>query len=314
MRFGILVDATCDLPEAFYAGNPVVILPISVRIDDESFVDRRDMQATVDYYRSGVGERGHRAETASFTSDQIHDLFLEKLVFDYDCVFCLTVTASRSPIHANASRASFSILKEYRPIREKAGFGNPFLMRVVDTQNLFAAQGVTALEAARMMAANASPGRIRERLESLARHTYGYLMPRDLRYIRARGRKKGDRSVSFMSAAIGSALDIKPILQCYRGETRPVHKVRGFEQGAEALFGYAADRVRQGLLTRAVCISYGGDLDELRKLPGFAILESTCEEHQIVLHVSVMSITGMINVGTGGIALGFASEPHDPAF
>lgn len=314
MRFGILVDATCDLPEAFYASNPVVILPISVRIGDESFIDRRDMRATVDYYRSGAGEGGHRAETASFTSDQIHDLFLEKLVFDYDCVFCLTVTASRSPIYANASQASFSILKEYRPIRQKAGHNGPFLMRVVDTQNLFAAQGITALEAARMITAGASPGRIRERLESLANHTWTYLLPRDLYYLRARARRKGDHSVSLMSAALGSALDIKPILQGYRSETRPVHKVRGFEHGAEALFGYAADRVRQGLLTRAVCISYGGDLDELRSLSGFTALEATCEERQIALHVSVMSITGMINVGTGGISLGFASEPHEPVF
>lgn len=314
MRFGIVVDATCDLPQSFFADNPVVVLPISVSIDDENFQDRRDKEATINYYRSDMGERGHRAETASFTSEQIHNLFLEQLVLDYDCVFCLTVTASRSPIHANANKASFSILREYRPIREHAGYSSPFLMRVVDTQNLFAAQGITAVEAARMIVAGASPGRIRERLESLARHTYGYLLPRDLHYIRARARKKGDRSVSFFSAAIGGALDIKPILQCYRGDTQPVHKVRGFEQGAEALFGYAAERVRQGLLTRAVCISYGGDLDELRSLPGYAALEATCEERQTSLYASVMSITGMVNVGTGGISLGFAAEPHEPAF
>lgn len=314
MRFGIVVDATCDLPQSFFADNPVVVLPISASIDDENFVDRRDIEATIDYYRSGMGERGHRAETASFTSEQIHDLFLQQLVLDYDCVFCLTVTASRSPIHANANKASFSILREYRPIRQQAGHVSPFLMRVVDTQNLFAAQGITALEAARMIAAGASPGRIRERLESLARHTYGYLLPRDLHYIRARARKKGDHSVSLMSAAIGSALDIKPILQCYRGETGPVHKLRGFEPSAKALFDYAAGRVRQGLLTRAMSVSYGGDLDELRSLPGYAVLEATCEEREIKLYTSLMSITGMINVGTGAISLGFAAEPHEPAF
>ena len=314
MRFGIVVDATCDLPQACFADHPVVILPITVRIDDETFVDRRDLDATIDYYRGDLGERGHRAETASFTAEQIHDLFLEQLVLDYDCVFCLTVTASRSPIHENANRASFSILRDYRPIRQQAGHNSPFLMRVVDTQNLFAAQGVTALEALRMINAGASPGRIRERLESLANHTWGYLVPRDLHYIRARARKKGDRSVGFMSAAIGGALDIKPILQCYRGETRPVHKVRGFEPAAESLFNYATGRVRQGLLTRAVCVSYGGDLAELRELPGFDELEAACEERDTRLHVSVMSITGMVNVGTGGISLGFAAEPHDPVF
>lgn len=314
MRFGIVVDATCDLPQAFFADHPVVILPITVRIDDETYVDRRDLDATIDYYRGDLGERGHRAETASYTSEQIHDLFLEQLVLDYDCVFCLTVTASRSPIHENANKASFSILRDYRPIRQQAGYNSPFLMRVVDTQNLFSAQGITALEAARMIEAGASPGRIRERLESLANHTWGYLVPRDLHYIRARARKKGDRSVSFLSAAIGGALDIKPVLQCYRGETRPVHKARGFEASAAALLGYAAQRVRQGLLTRTVCVSYGGSLDDLRELPGYADLQTACEERQTQLHASIMSITGMVNVGTGGLSLGFAAEPHDPVF
>ena len=40
---------------------------------------------------------------------------------------------------------------------------------------------------------------------------------------------------------LGSALDIKPLLRCFRGETGPVGKVRGFEQGAQTLFEYAAD-------------------------------------------------------------------------
>ena len=314
MRIGIVVDATCDLPQAVFADNPFVILPISVQIDDQAFVDIHDPEAMQGYYRSDLGKRGHQAETASYTVEQIHDLFLDKLVLDYDCVFCLTVTATRSPIHANASQASFSILKEYRPIRHQAGHNSPFLMRVIDTQNLFSAQGITAVEAARMIRTDASPGRIRERLETLARHTYGYLVPRDLHYLRARARKKGDRSVGMFSAAIGSTLDIKPILQGYRGETRPVGKVRGFEAAAQTLFQYVEQRVRLGLLTRTVCVSYGGDLSELEALPGYQELAQTCDEHQTTLYSSVMSITGMVNVGTGSLTLGFAAEQHEPEF
>lgn len=314
MRFGIVVDATCDLPQGFFADNPAEILSVTIRLGSLTFIDQRDPEATVDYYSGNLGTRAHAAETESHSVEQIRELFLEQLVLDYDCVFCLTVTASRSQIYANASQASFAILKDYRAVREPAGHTGPFLMRVIDTQSLFAGQGVTALEAARMIAAGASPGRIRERLESLARHTYTYLVPRDLHYLRARTRKRGDRSVSLLSAAIGSTLDIKPILQCYRGETRPVHKQRGFEQTTESLLAYVAERVQQGLLTRAVCVSYGGDLTELRGLPGYAALEAACEEHQVGVHASVMSITGMVNVGTGALSIGFASEPHEPSF
>ncbi len=62
----------------------------------------------------------------------------------------------------------------------------------------------------------------------IANHSYGYMLPRDLYYLRARAKKKNDRSVSLFTAMLGSALDIKPILRCFRGETGPVGKVRGF--------------------------------------------------------------------------------------
>ena len=41
--------------------------------------------------------------------------------------------------------ASFAILNEYRPIRQAAGHNSPFALRVLDSQNLFAAQAVTAV-------------------------------------------------------------------------------------------------------------------------------------------------------------------------
>lgn len=314
MQFGIVVDATCDLPQKFFADNPVCILPITVHHDGDTFVDHHELNATIDYYRSGRGDTGHSAETVPYTTEQIRDLFLDKLVLDYDCVFCLTVTANRSEIHHRATEASYAILRKYRQVRQQARIAGPFLMRVVDTENVFSAQGVTALEAARMIREDASPGRIRERLETIANHTWGYLVPRDLGYVRARTRKRGDRSVSLLSATLGGALDIKPILQCLRGQTQPVHKVRGFDQAARDLFVYAANRVRDGLLTRSMCISYGGDLSELRRLPGYTELESACMEHQITLHASIMSITGMVNVGPGGLSMGFAAEPHTPTF
>ncbi len=314
MRFGIIVDATCDLPAAFFEQNPVEIMPVAIRLDGKAFSDTRDTAATIDYYRSEASQRGHEAETTPFTVDQIHDLFIDRLVVDYDCVFCLTVAASRSKIFERASEASYAILRDYRRRRREAGVEGPFLMRVVDTRNVFAAQGVTALEAVRMFRSGASPGRVRERLESLANHTYTYVVLRDVHYIRARTRHRGERSVSFLTAAIGGALDIKPVLQGYRSDTKAIHKARGFEQATADLFGYVIARVQQGLLTKTLCLSYGGDLEAMRNLPNYDVLREVCRENRVQIHESVMSITGMVNVGTGGISLGFAAEPHDPVF
>ncbi len=310
MRIGLVVDSACDLPTSFLKQHDITILPISVRIDDALQVDYRDEAATLAFLHAHIAERGANAETTPFTVEQIRDLFLQRLVIDYDYVFCMTITKTRSPIFDNAQQASFAILNEYRPVRAAAGNHTPFALRVIDTQTLFCAQGIIAVEAVRLRDAGEGAAKIRARLEYLALHTHGYLIPRDLYYIRTRARMKGDRSVSLFSAALGTALDIKPVLHGARGETAPVAKIKGFEPAVQKMLDFAARRVEAGLLTPTLTLCYGGELDELRALPGYAALRETCAAHNIEVFESVMSLTGMVNVGKGAVVVGFAAEPH----
>lgn len=310
MRIGIVVDSACDLPMPYLHEHGVDILPISIRIGEDTQVDYRDEAATLAFLHSHIAERGAQAQTLPFTVAQIHQLFLQRLVVDYDHVFCITVTRTRSPIHDNALKASYAILNDYRAIRVAAGNPTPFALRVIDTQNLFCAQGILPIEAIRLRAAGEGPAKIRARLEHLALHTHGYLVPRDLYYLRTRARMKGDRSVGLLSAALGSALDIKPILHCNRGETGPVGKARGFEAAAQATFAFATRRVSAGLMTPTLTLCYGGELDEMRALPGYTQLRAACDAGNIEVFESVMSLTGMVNVGKGAVVVGFAAEPH----
>lgn len=310
MRIGIVVDSACDLPQDFIRDNDIVVLPITVRIGDAVLADHRDEEATLSFLHAHVAERGHEAETTPFTVNQIRDLFLERLVIDYDHVYCLTITKTRSPIHENAMQASFAILNDYKPVRQAAGHNSPFALRVIDTQTLFAAQGITAVEAVRMRKAGDNVQHIRTKLEYLASHTHGYMIPRDLYYLRARARTKGDRSVSFLGAALGSALDIKPVLHGHAGRTEPVAKLKGFENAVEQMFKFAGNRVIAGLLAPTVCLSYGGELEEMRALPGYDRLRDICDNNDVAVYESVMSLTGMVNVGKGAVVVGFASLPH----
>jgi len=310
MRIGLVVDSACDLPGSFIERNHVEILPITVKIGDAVLADHRNEQATLEFLHSHVAERGAEAETMPFSVEQIRDVFLKKLVIDYDYVFCLTITRTRSPIHDNAMQASFVILNDYRPMRTAAGQTSPFALRVIDTQQLFAGQGVTAVEAMRMIRDGDGVAKIRARLENLAINTHAYMVPSDLMYLRSRARTKGDKSVGLLSAALGSALDIKPVLYCNRGDTRPVAKIRGWEAAVQRLFGFGVERVRAGLMTPTVCLSYGGDLEEMRSLPGYTTLIDGCRDAGVEVFESVMSLTGMVNVGKGSLVMGFAAEPH----
>ncbi|WP_447729062.1 DegV family protein [Pseudoxanthomonas suwonensis] len=310
MRIGIVVDSACDLPASFIQEHGIVVMPITVRIGNAVLDDHRDEEATLAFLHAHVAERGHEAETTPLGVEQIRDLFLQRLVIDYDHVFCLTISRQRSQIHENAMQASFAILNDYKPVRQAAGHNSPFALRVIDTLNLFCGQAITAVEAVRMRAAGVGVAQMRARLEELAVNTCGFMIPRDLYYLRNRARAKGDRSVGLLSAALGSALDIKPVIRAWNGGTEPVARVKGFEAATEKMFEVACDRVRAGLMTPTMAVCYGGDLAELQGLPGYARLLDTCLAHGVEVFESVMSLTGMVNVGKGAVAVGFASTEH----
>ncbi|MGH8445473.1 MAG: DegV family protein [Solimonas sp.] len=312
MRIGVVVDSACDLPPEFIERHRIQILPITIHLDGQDLVDQRDPETTLYFYREHLGAKGD-AGSSPFSVEQIRDVFLGKLVLDYDFVFCLTIASSRSPIHANATKASFAILNDYKPIRARAGIPGPFALRVIDTQNLFVAQAISTVEIVRMVeSGNTNPNKIRERAEFIAHNTYGYMVPRDLHYLRVRGQKKGDRSVGWFGAALGSMLDIKPIIRGYRNATGPAAKLRHFDDACSRLFAFTGERIRAGgLLTPTLGLCYGGELSELRALPGYESLVHTCHEHGVEVLESVMSVTGGINVGEGALGLAFASEPHE---
>lgn len=309
MRIGLVVDSACDLPLDYIQQHQLILLPITVRIGNAVLADQRNEQATLEFLENKSDELMAQAETQPFTVQQVQDLFLQKLVIDYDYVFCMTITKTRSPIHDNTQQASLAILNDYKGPRSAAGITTPFSLRVIDTQSVFAGQAISAVEAVRLREAQEGAPKMRARIEQVALATQAYMVPRDLNYLRARTRHRGDRSVSFLSATLGSALDIKPILHCNRGDTGPVAKVKGFDNAAEKLLTFAARRVRDGkLLTPTMAISYGGPLEEMRRLPGYAELVETCRTHRVELLESLMSLTGMVNVGKGSLTLGFASE------
>jgi len=308
MRFAVAIDAACDLPHEFLLQHHVTVLPITVRVDGEVFTDDRGPAEIRRFLERKLGNRNHEAETVPCTAEEVERLFLGKLVLEHDCVFCLTIAATRSAINENVHRASFRILMGYREVRNAAGMTGPYTMRIIDTRNIFAGAGPAVFEATRLVAESHSPAAIRTRLAHVADHSYGYMLPRDLYYLRARAKKKNDRSVSLLSAMLGSAMDIKLQLRCHRGETAPAGKFRGFEAGAKALLGHAARQVRSGLLVPAVCLSYAGDLSALARLPGYAELREACTAAGVALLEAQMSITGIINVGEGTLTVGFATE------
>ena len=307
----LVIDAACDLPRPFIDERAIQVLPISIRIDDETFTDNKNAQTLTDFYAKGLLGRDHNAESLPYTAEQIETLFLERIVAHYDFALVQTVSRKRSPIYDNATRASHAILGSYREIREQAGREGGFGIRVMNTGSLFCGQGLLAAFTSDMIRMGKSKNEIIRLSDSMRQKLFAYIVPPDVYYIRERARKKGDDSIGMISALVAKSLDIVPIL-CGRGDdTFPVAKGRGFRASVDRLFQYAIRRIQAGLLTPYVVISIAGNLNELMEYESFQELERVAKEEGVRVLSCVMGLTGGLNVGPGCVGLALAAEEHE---
>jgi len=298
MRVGLIIDSACDLPHEFSRRHNLSILPVTAVIDGQTYIDDHDPVKTQEFYESGLLQKGHHAETEAFSAQQIHDLFLSDIVTEYDVAICETVTRSRSLIYQNATEAMNSVMS-----------GN-FSMRVVDSKQLFAGQGLLAAHTLDLIEKKLSKNELRQQIESFTDRIYTCVIPRDLHYIRERARRRGDKSVSAVAAFLGKALSITPVIFGKGAEGEPVAKTRSFDDAVSKVMAYAAERVKAGLLTPYVCMSCGLSWEEINALPGLDNLREVCKEEGVELLLSQMGITSSIYVGPGSLCLALGAEDH----
>lgn len=308
MRIGLAIDVSTDVSQQFILDNRVHVLPSTIHMGDSSIVYGREPERSLAFYQEHLDERALDAETSSFSVREIEELFLKQLVVDYDYVFLITVSSTRSQTYENAHKAAFAILQSYAPIRREHRVEGPFAIRVVDSQNLITGPGVLAWEAARLVRHGHTPQDIRLQLDDLVPYVYSYLVPQDLYYIRTRAARRGDHSVNLLSYVLGQTLDIKPILQACRGDTRTIAKVRRYDGAVERLFRHAAERIEAGLLVPLINISYGGDPATVPNMPGFGLLQQAADQYRIELMISTMAPATAVNVGIGALSLAYCGD------
>jgi len=237
MKIGVVVNSSADLPRSFIEANDINIMPISLVFSDGEFIDARDPDATQEFYRKYLADKDLHAETGPYSVNQIKNWFLDELVLKYDRVLVLTLTSTRSPIYDNAVKASFAILRGYRQKRREAGVKGSFSLRVLDTKNLFCGEAIIAYEAVRLIKEEKLAfDKLRPRIEELTNHTYSYLVPNDLYFLRNNARKKGDKSLTAFKYVMAKTLDVKPIMCAHKGDSFVHDKGKGFDETVTKLF------------------------------------------------------------------------------
>ncbi|MEN0035605.1 MAG: DegV family protein [Cellvibrio sp.] len=306
----LVVDAACDLPKSFLDERGIWLLPTSIRVDKTIYTDDKDPTKLLNFYNKGLLTREHDAESLAYTSEQITELFLAKIVNKFDFALVQTVSRKRSLIYDNALQSSFSILREYRGVRasSNAARQGSFAMRVFNTGTLFCGQGILAAYTSDLIAQGKPKNEILKLSTDMREKIHAFIVPPSVHYVRDRARKKGEDSISAFSAFIAKSLDIVPIIQGRNDKTEPAAKVRGFENAVDKLFNHAIKYINAGLLSPYVIVSVAGDLSVLDQFSAYKELLKVAQQKNIRVLPCVMGLTSGLNVGPGSIGLGFLAE------
>ena len=202
MSVKIIADSTCDLPEALLTQYDITILPLSIVKDGQLYRDR--IEITPQDVFAHVDAGGALCSTAAVNVSEFTDCFAQ-YSSRYDAVICITLSAEMSSCYQNACLAA-------------ASFSNVY---AVDSRNLSSAQGLIALDAARLAAEGYAGHEIVRMLnEETGKVQSSFLLDR-LDYMRKGGR------CSAVAALGANLMHLKPCIAVKDGKMGVVKKYRG---------------------------------------------------------------------------------------
>ena len=236
MKIAIVTDTTSGLTPQEAKELGVWVLPMPVTIDGREYLE------TVDLDRDFFNQK--QVEGAVITTSQPSPAALtelwEELLEDHDGVLYLPMTSGLSSSFATAR----SLSADYD--------GKVF---VADVKRISVLLWQAVMDARVLAAKGLSLREIGEKLEEKALCASIYITPVTLEYL-----KKGGR-LTPAAAAIGTVLNIKPVLQIQGGGVDTFAKVRGMKQATEKMFSALDQDLESRFAGKKVHIfaAYSGD-------------------------------------------------------
>ncbi len=314
LRLGILIDASAEVPASVLASPHVRMLPISIQMDNQMFVDERDVAFTRDFNSHYLSLRAAEvSHSIPPSTGAISQYLVNHIAGDFDHVFGLFVASTRSPLFKNAFNAASKAINDTLVQRATLGIKGPLLVECHDSLNVFAGYGVQVMEALRQLEVEPSVANIRANIQRLSQSAYCYVAPSQLDFLVTRARAKGDHSVGTFGKAAAKMLGILPILRGHQGATEAVAKVRGLPAAQNYVLDMARRELARGLLAPFINVTYSGTIDTVQAMPAYNQLYAEAHAKGVMVSLQETSPTGSINLGPNALGVGFLGQDHAPA-
>jgi len=201
----IVTDSACDLPQSVADELAIEIVPLTIRIDGNEYVDRRDL--TVAEFWEKCAASATLPETSAPAPGEFEQTYRKLAEAGATSVVTISLSGALSATMQSAEVAARSVA-DVVPVT------------VIDSRSVTLGQGAIAASCARLAAEGATHDEIVAHAHDLAgrTHVWGALDTLD-------NLKKGGR-IGGAKALLASALAIKPIIEVRDGKVEQGGKQR----------------------------------------------------------------------------------------
>lgn len=217
-KVAIVTDSTSDIPPELLKGLPITVVPLKVELDGQVY---RDM---IDLTREDFLERlktGAMPKTSQPSVGEFQEVFRD-LVESGHNVISIVISPKLSGTFNSAATAARNVSTER--------------ITVIDSGSVSMGLGALVLEAASLASQGMSVADLTTYVRRRADDIWIVAALETLENLRRGGR------IGLTAAFLGSALQIKPIVQVKDGEIIPLERVRTFKRALDRMLALAADQ------------------------------------------------------------------------
>ena len=217
-KYRIMTEATVDLPQSIVEEYGIVVIAMDCRMDDKIYmVDPTGKELDPVYFYERM-RQGSVATTSLINAFTFMEYFEEQFKAGYDVIYFAVTSALTSRVAANHAMED---LQEKYPDRR---------LIVVDTLCASLGMGLLVYHAAKKQREGMGMDALAKWAEENKLKVCHWFTVEDLKYLLRSGR------VSAASAFVGTALNIKPVLQVDNaGALVPLVKVQGRRRSLKTL-------------------------------------------------------------------------------
>lgn len=285
----IISDSSCNLPDEILKKYNVKIVPITIMIDGKTYDDYEEI--TPQQLFDMLPDLEKLPTTAAPSPDAFIEEYTNQVEAGIKDIIVITISSGASATHQSAVIAKDTFLNEtdHDGIR----------IHVVDSLSMSHGSGYLIIKTGEMIKAGKSFEEIIEFNEKYKTRVKHYLSVSDLDNLIKSGR------LSHVTAIIGKALNIAPILTIKKGKAAICGKVRGRKK----IYRYYIDEFKKRVdtdMSDFVILGYTSDISYAQTLKSLITTETDFEGD---IHIWQIGATTGTHVGLGCVSMFYIEKP-----